>query len=137
MDSSTIAIFAVAEERVFVVAAALTSIVLGWNLFTRAIFVNQEETVSIGDWKVELKAVGPGVFFFLFGTIALLYVLLRTAEYTVTKTTGNSGNQQNQPRIGGRRSGRHKRRLATSEPSTPSLKLRSSLRRSPPDPLRC
>ncbi len=88
MELPTIAVFAVAFERLFVVAAALTAIVLGWNLFTRAIVLNQSGSFSFGDWKVELKTVGPGVFFSLFGTIVLVYVLLRPAEYTVTPNAG-------------------------------------------------
>jgi hypothetical protein len=67
-----------------VVAAALTAIILGWNLFTRAIIIDQSGTISVGDWKVELKSVGPGIFFSLFGTIVLVYVLLKPAQYSVS-----------------------------------------------------
>jgi hypothetical protein len=83
-----VAILAVAAERLVVVAAALVAIVLGWNLFTRAITLDQSGSVSVGDWKVELKSVGPGVFFSLFGTIVLVYALVKPAQYTVNNVVG-------------------------------------------------
>jgi hypothetical protein len=82
MATFVVAVVAVALERIMVVGAAILAILLGWNLFTRAIIPNQSGTISLGDWKVELKTVGPGVFFSLFGTIVLVYVLIKPAQYT-------------------------------------------------------
>lgn len=89
MEPFTLAVLAVAVERLMVVAAALIAIVLGWSLFTRAITVNQSGNISIGDWKIELKSVGPGVFFSLFGTIILVYVLIKPAQYITTSAAGS------------------------------------------------
>jgi hypothetical protein len=91
MAEFTIAVLAVAIERVLVVAAALTSIVLGWNLFVRAITISQSGTISAGDWKFEFKSVGPGIFFSLFGSVILVYVLFRPAQYTVSMPSGPGG----------------------------------------------
>ena len=88
MASFTVAVLAIALERAMVVASALVAIVLGWNLFTRAIIPNQSGSFSFGDWKVELKTVGPGVFFSLFGTIVLVYVLLKPAQYSTNTASG-------------------------------------------------
>jgi hypothetical protein len=91
MSQFTIAVIAVAVERLLVVGAGLISILLGWNLFVRAIIPNQSGTIAVGEWKVELKTVGPGIFFSLFGTVILVYVLINPAKYTTTVSDAATG----------------------------------------------
>lgn len=102
MEPFTIAVLAVASERLVVVAAGLVAIVLGWNLFVRAIMPDQSGSVSVGDWKVELKAVGPGIFFSLFGTVILVYVLLKPAQYNINGdvAAGSSSSSRSMQALG-------------------------------------
>jgi hypothetical protein len=85
MDIFAFTILAVAFERILVVISALTSIVLGWSLFTRAITQRQSGRIELGNWKVELQSVGPGIFFSLFGSAILTYAFLNPAEYKIRK----------------------------------------------------
>jgi hypothetical protein len=64
MDQFMVAVLAVVGERLLVVVAALVSIVLGWNLFAKAITPRQSGSISVGDWKVELKNGGTRCVFF-------------------------------------------------------------------------
>lgn len=70
-------------------ASGLISILVGWNLFARSIFRKQSGEISLGTWKVELKSVGPGIFFSLFGTIILIYALVEPVQYKMSAVDGS------------------------------------------------
>jgi hypothetical protein len=58
-------------ERLTIIVIAGMAIAMGWNLFVRSIMPDQQGKIEVGNWKVELKKVGPGIFFAAFGAIIL------------------------------------------------------------------
>lgn len=88
MNANIIAILAITGERLLVVSSGLTAIVLGWKLFSQ-ILPKQSGTIEFGNWKVELKAVGPGIFFSLFGSLVLAHALSHPATYKVYDNEGH------------------------------------------------
>lgn len=64
-----------AIERIVIVIFGGVSIWMGWNLFKTNILQKGSGKTTIGNWQIELKEVGPGVFFALFGAIILIVSL--------------------------------------------------------------
>lgn len=71
IDYETVSVFFRGAERLFVVLSGALSIWMGWNLFKSNIVQKGDGAVTVGNWKVELKQVGPGIFFAAFGAIIL------------------------------------------------------------------
>jgi hypothetical protein len=59
-------------ERILAVLIYGCSLGFGWNLFRVGVVADQEGQLSVANWKITLKKVGPGVFFALFGVIGLI-----------------------------------------------------------------
>jgi hypothetical protein len=76
---STEQIFALGRvvERLLICVFGGISLALGWNLFRVGVVTQQTAELSAKGWRVNLKRVGPGVFFALFGS-AVLSLSLRS-----------------------------------------------------------
>jgi len=70
---STEQIFALGRvvERLLICVFGGVSLALGWNLFRVGVVTQQSADLSAKGWRVNLKRVGPGVFFALFGSAVL------------------------------------------------------------------
>jgi hypothetical protein len=70
---STEEIFATGRvvERLMICAFAGLSLTYGWNLFRVGVLNEQSAEMAAKGWRVNLKRVGPGVFFALFGCVVL------------------------------------------------------------------
>jgi hypothetical protein len=70
---STEQIFALGRvvERLLICVFGGVSLALGWNLFRVGVVNQQSADLSAKGWRVNLKRVGPGVFFALFGSAVL------------------------------------------------------------------
>ena len=70
---STEEIFATGRvvERLMICAFAGLSLTYGWNLFRVGVLNEQSAELSAKGWRVNLKRVGPGAFFALFGCVVL------------------------------------------------------------------
>ena len=62
-------------ERLIICAIAGLCLTYGWNLFRVGVLNEQSAELSGNGWKFNLKRVGPGVFFALFGSIVLAFSL--------------------------------------------------------------
>ena len=89
IDYETVSVFFRGAERLFVVLSGALSIWMGWNLFKSNIVQKGDGAVTVGNWKVELKQVGPGIFFAAFGDI-ILYVYWATPLKFPEKPLPNS-----------------------------------------------
>jgi len=58
-------------ERLLICLFSGLSLVLGWNLFRAGVLDQQSASAQARGWRIELKRVGPGVFFALFGSAVL------------------------------------------------------------------
>jgi hypothetical protein len=58
-------------ERLLICMFGGISLVLGWNLFRVGVVTQQTADLAAKGWRLNLKRVGPGVFFALFGTLVL------------------------------------------------------------------
>jgi hypothetical protein len=58
-------------ERLLICTFGGISLVLGWNLFRVGVVTQQTADLAAKGWRLNLKRVGPGVFFALFGTLVL------------------------------------------------------------------
>jgi hypothetical protein len=82
-------------ERLLVCVFAGTSLAFGWNLFRVGVVAQQSAELATKDWRVNLKRVGPGVFFALFGSVVLAFALHSPLEITVSRLDpGVKPNQQ-------------------------------------------
>jgi hypothetical protein len=70
---STEQIFALGRviERLLICTIGGVSLVLGWNLFRVGVVTQQAAELSAKGWRLNLKRVGPGVFFAVFGAVVL------------------------------------------------------------------
>jgi hypothetical protein len=70
-------IFAIGRvvERLIICLWAGASLTYGWNLFRVGVVDQQSAELSVKDWRANLKRVGPGVFFALFGAAILVFSL--------------------------------------------------------------
>lgn len=76
MDEVTIAFLFRGINMMLVTLGGLLSIFLGWKLYRDGITSAVESEMQHGDkWKVTMKALGPGVFFALFGMWILVTVI--------------------------------------------------------------
>src|ERR1700733_9027297 len=64
-------------ERLLVCMSAGISLAFGWDLFRVGVVTDRAAEFAAAGWKANLKRVGPGVFFALFGA-AVLAVALRS-----------------------------------------------------------
>lgn len=62
-------------ERFIVVFAGITLLVLGFRLFSKSQDLGDLSAEYPNKFKIRISQVGPGVFFALFGTIILVYVM--------------------------------------------------------------
>src|SRR5438445_3335129 len=90
-------VFAVGRviERLMICAFGGLSLVFGWNLFRVGVVDQQSAELSAKGWRINLKRVGPGVFFVMLGSI-ILGVSLRsplTLPYVnnIATSSSNSG----------------------------------------------
>jgi hypothetical protein len=76
---STEQIFATGRvlERLMICGFAGLCLTFGWNLFRVGVLNEQSAELSAKGWRVNLKRVGPGAFFALFGC-AVLSISLRS-----------------------------------------------------------
>jgi hypothetical protein len=88
MPGLTLMITAIFVERMAIVFSAFVSIYFGWNLFRSNIYVDQEGNLSMGEWKVELKRVGPGIFFSLFGSAVLIAAFVHPMNFSTNGAAG-------------------------------------------------
>jgi len=75
-------------ERLLICTFGGISLVLGWNLFRVGVVNQQTAELSAKGWRVNLKRVGPGVFFALFGT-TVLALSLRSPLSLPLQSAGN------------------------------------------------
>jgi hypothetical protein len=70
---STEEIFATGRvvERLMICVFAGLSLTYGWNLFRVGVLTEQSAELAANGWRVNLKRVGPGAFFALFGSVVL------------------------------------------------------------------
>lgn len=78
-------------ERALICGFAGISLILGWNLFRVGVVSNQSADFNTKGWKANLKRVGPGVFFALFGSSVLAIALRSPLELQPARTEGISG----------------------------------------------
>ena len=62
-------------ERIIIVSAAFAAIWLGYRLFDSVVSDKGSFEGSIGNWKVKLQRIAPGVFFAFFGAGVLVFSL--------------------------------------------------------------
>lgn len=82
-------ILAIFIERLAIIGSAFACIFFGWNLFRNSIVMGQDGKLTAGEWNVELKQVGPGIFFSLFGAAVLIAAFLHPMEFS-TDSSGVS-----------------------------------------------
>jgi hypothetical protein len=88
MPEQSLMIAAIFIERITIVFSAFACVYFGWNLFRSNIYVGQDGNISIGEWKVELKSVGPGIFFSLFGSAILISAFLYPMKFSANEAVG-------------------------------------------------
>jgi hypothetical protein len=91
-------------ERLLICLFGGLSLALGWNLFRVGVLDQQSASLETTGWRVELKRVGPGTFFALFGCVVLAISLhspltlgpeIRTLTPSPTdKPVANTGQRQ-------------------------------------------
>ena len=89
---STEEIFATGRvvERLMVCAFAGLSLTYGWNLFRVGVLNEQSASASARGWRVNLKRVGPGVFFALFGCIVLGIIIRSPLSLPLSTKTSDT-----------------------------------------------
>jgi hypothetical protein len=110
---STEEVFAIGRvvERLMISAIAGLCLTYGWNLFRVGVVNQQTAELGAKGWRINLKRVGPGVFFALFGT-AVLAVSLRSPlslsenhyqpvihYLSASGTDGKVDSQSSQPKV--------------------------------------
>lgn len=75
-------------ERLLTCLFAGLSLTFGWNLFRVGVLSHQSAALAASGWRVELKRVGPGIFFALFGSVVL------AVDLHSTLTFGSNENEQ-------------------------------------------
>ena len=75
MDIETIGIIFRGLERIIVVLAGTTAILLGYRLFFTVLSDRGSFEGSMGRWKVKLQRLAPGGFFALFGVVILAFAI--------------------------------------------------------------
>ena len=73
-------------ERLIICCLAGMSLSYGWNLFRAGILADQSADFAAGNWKANLKRVGPGTFFALFGATVLAIALHSPVQITTSQT---------------------------------------------------
>ena len=71
MTTDQILVLGRVMERILTCLFGGVSLFLGWNLFRVGILDHQSAALSAHGWRVDLKRVGPGIFFALFGAAVL------------------------------------------------------------------
>jgi hypothetical protein len=75
-------------ERLLVCVFAGTSLGYGWNLFRVGIVGDQSAEFGGAGWKANLRKVGPGVFFALFGALVLVFALRSPLDLALSPGSG-------------------------------------------------
>jgi hypothetical protein len=70
-------------------AFAGLSLTYGWNLFRAAVLTEQSAELAARGWRLNLRRVGPGVFFALFGCIILSISLRSPLALPLTASAQN------------------------------------------------
>lgn len=87
MNEVTIAFLFRGINMMLVTLGGILSIYLGWKLYRDGIASSVESEMQHGDkWKFTMKALGPGVFFALFG----MWILVTVIGKQVSTETGNA-----------------------------------------------
>jgi hypothetical protein len=82
-------------ERLLVCVFAGLSLTYGWNLFRVGVLTEQSAELTSKGWRVNLKRVGPGVFFALFGCIVLSISLKSPLTLPIDLRNGVSSHSNN------------------------------------------
>ena len=85
MDVETIGLIFRGFERIIVVLAGSTAILLGYRLFFTVVSDKGSFEGSIGDWNVKLQRIAPGGFFALFGVVILAFAIKSPFHSTPTR----------------------------------------------------
>jgi hypothetical protein len=82
-------------ERLLICTCGGVSLVLGWNLFRVGVVTQQAADLSAKGWHLNLKKVGLGVFFALFGAAILSISLRSPINLSLPPTSrNNTGHQE-------------------------------------------
>jgi hypothetical protein len=100
MDHEAIGVLFRGSERLIVVSAAFSAIWLGYRLFDRVVSDRGAFEGHIGEWKIKMQRIAPGVLFALFGAGVLIYALrspLTIPPSSAPQSKQNGGMIFNQP----------------------------------------
>jgi hypothetical protein len=99
-------IFAIGRviERLLICAIAGVSLTYGWNLFRVGVLNEQSAEFAAKGWRINLKRVGPGAFFALFGSVVLSISLRSPLVLPLTAGSQHSA-EANQSNSAGSSSG--------------------------------
>ena len=84
MDNEMLGLLFRGIERLIIVGAAFTAIWSGFRLFSTVISDRGSFEGALGEWKVKLQRIAPGVFFACFGAIILLFAVSSPFTYSPT-----------------------------------------------------
>lgn len=76
-------------ERYIVAASGVLLLYLGYRLFTTIQDLGSLDAELPNNIKLQLNKVGPGVFFALFGTVLLTYVMSSEIKVSLNETSRN------------------------------------------------
>src|SRR5205809_234683 len=74
-DSADLVVITRAGERIVVVIAGVIALALGYKLFDKAADLGALTAEVPQKIKLQMQRIGPGIFFALFGTAILIYVM--------------------------------------------------------------
>ena len=83
MDHEMLGLLFRGIERLIIVSAAFVAIWQGFRLFSTIVSDNGSFEGSLGEWKIKLQRIAPGVFFAGFGAIVLLLSVSSPFSYRV------------------------------------------------------
>ena len=72
-------------ERLIIVAAAFVAIWQGFRLFSIIVSDKGSFEGSLGEWKIKLQRIAPGIFFACFGAAILLFSVSSPFKYNIAE----------------------------------------------------
>ena len=71
-------------ERLIVAISGAGGLVMGWHLFKVGVVNPQSGELKGKSWSVKLQRCGPGIFFGLFGTVIMAWLISSKIEFSET-----------------------------------------------------
>ena len=88
-------------ERLMIVGGAILALYIGYRLFVTGILNKQSGEFSVKSFSIKLLNVGPGIFFALFGTCVLVFMISTNATIRFSSGEGREIGEINISFFGG------------------------------------